>query len=67
MEQGFTSQSTQNRSFRDVLLNQSLCSVLKKTKPTKLTNNAKPKWSKLTHKHTKIQTKPLKPTKTNPN
>ena len=35
-----------------------------KPKPTKLTNNTKPKCSELTQKHTKIQIKPLKHTNT---
>ena len=55
--------------FGDVLPSQSLGLVVKKIKPNK-TNLIcrKPKWSKLTWKHTKLQRKPLrKYTKTNLN
>jgi len=46
--------------FRDVLPSQSLGSVLKKTKLNQTNlQNTKPKWSRLTQEHTKIQTKPL--------
>ena len=60
---------TKKGQFGDVLPSQSLGLVQKKIKPNK-TNLicTKPKWSKLTWKHTKLQRKPLrKHTKTNKN
>ena len=52
MEQGFTSQSTQNRSFRRCSSQPISWLSTEKTKPDK-TNNIKPKWSDLTQTHTK--------------
>jgi len=65
MEHGFTSQSTKVGRFGDVLPNESVVSVMKKLKSTKLTNNTKPKSSKLsqnTQKY-KLNLYPQKKTK----
>jgi len=59
MEQGLTSHSKENRSFQTRSFQPTSWLGTKKTKRSK-TNTHKPEWSKLTQKHTKIQTKPVK-------
>jgi len=58
MEQVFMSHSTQNMLFRRRSSQTISWLGTEKTQPNK-TNNTKPKWLKLTQKHTKLQTKPL--------